>query len=461
MKNEVGKQTDSRKLQNSAKISNDKNSTRSGAQEIETKFDYPDELMKEFLKYNSLDQETEDVISTVEILKEMIETKSEEISQKEKEIKIREENLAQQLSDLSIDQLEQFSEHVLNKRLDRTDNSNKVGDYNFRLDKVHFDYYLEDIEILLNFLKKKNQSEEEIKSDANDLRRSQTNRNLIEDKKNNIDSKNSANSGRMNTYNSMNSRTSDNQVVKTLPNENLKILTKLTAGNTKLNSTTPANITSSPNKMMKQQSTIIASKNSKTSSVVKNSGAIEKKGVSANKSLLNSVEKNKRLERIELDFDNSLLKNDDDRESGFDSDKDNREVYEQKRRERMKSKPNNSGIPFEVLETVESSYGGEGKKKIQRSLSNLGPSARNMKNNSRSDSINSQNFAPANFNNTTKKVNKIESKYFISYLGRDTPSQNKSIVKQSFVEEDLNTSIKMVNKKFKFRTRRRRLKLLR
>ena len=442
MKYEVGKQTDSKKQTNSTKLSNDKNSNRSTAKEIETNFDYADEMMKEFLKYNSLDNETQDVVSTIDILKEMIETKSEEISQKEKEIKIREENLAQHLSDLSIDQLEQFSEHVLNKRRDRNDNSYKSGDYNLKLDKVHFEYYLEDIEIFINFLKKnKNLSEEDVKNEAIDMKRSQTNKNFIGS---NTDSKYLRNSGRMITYESTNLKTSESQVEKN-PNQNLKILSKLSASaaNTKLNSTTPANLKSSPKTILNQQSTMMLSKAGKdsnistnkksndtsssntdslqnnknlrnSSSVVRNSGVTDKKGVLANKSSLSSIEKNKKLERIELDMDNSLMRNDDDlrNESGFDSDKDNREVYEQKRRDRMKSKPNNSGIPFEVLESVESSNGGEGKKKIQRSLSNLGPSAKNMKSNSRSDSINSQTFSQVNFNNTTKKLNKniIDSK---------------------------------------------------
>jgi hypothetical protein len=434
---------------------------RLNGEDLGTKFEYPDSMMIEYMEANTPDQDSTEVINTVNLLKELIKTKTFQITKFEREMKSREEKLSQRLNELSIDQFEKFSDQLLNKRGEEVEKFMKHSEPTYKIEKFHFDYYFNEIQAFLSFLKKNSmlnsQFEEEKKSEA-DMKRSQTNRNLFENKITTNDAKSPTNS-KANLNNSIVVSKPIEQGTKIIstdmknpmkPNNN-------NVANTKLNSSLQAN-SKSPSSVGKPQPVTkndsILKKPSGTStnsnessqnlnnfknsqSAVKNPAVIDPKMIMSNKSLLASVENIKKLEEIETHHDNLMLKNDDDLlvDSGFDSDKDNRELYELKRRERLRNKQNPSVYSLDAIPETESSVVDDNKKKLIRSLSNLGPSVRNFKN-LPSDSNNSIASTPSNpniTNNTSKTTYSkgVESKTSVDFY------RNNNI-------NDLNSSLKMV-----------------
>jgi hypothetical protein len=449
------------------KNTENKSNNRINGDDIETKFEYADVLMKEYLNENTVGQDSKEVISTVNLLKEIIQTKSLQVTRFERELKSREEKLSQTLNELSLEQLENFSDLVLNKRTHDVESFGKQNEPTYKLEKIHFEYYFDELQTYVSFLKKNpNQPFEEEKKKEPDMKRSQTNRNIIDNKISASDIKSPTNA-KVNLNNSIVMLKNNDQGTKANPTDlkNSVRPNNNNAANTKLNSSMPAN-SKSPSALVKSQPAQNANANAKqnlnnsmvkkptgltttstesmqnlhnfknSSSAMKNPAVIDTKIMASNKSLLASVENIKKLEEIETDHDNFMLKNNDDLlvDSGFDSDKDNRELYELKRRERLKNKQNASLNGIEPIPENENSFVGDNKKKLPRSLSNLGPSVRNLKN-APSDSNNSITYTPSigNLNNTTtRNVNGkgVESKTSVDFY----PNNNN----------DLNSSVKMV-----------------
>jgi len=426
-----------------------------------TNFEYADTMMLIYMEENTLDQDSSEVINTINLLKELINTKTFQISKIEREMKSREEKLSQRLNDLSIDQFEKFSDLLLNKRGEEMEKFIKNSEPTYKIEKIHYDFYFNEIQTFLSFLKKNSilnsQFEEEKKSES-DMKRSQTNRNLFENKITTNDAKSPKNP-KANLNNSLVVGKPIEQVTKIISTDmkNQMKPSNNNATNTKLNSSMPAN-SKSPSSVVKHQpvtkndsnvkkpSGALTNSNESTQnlnnfrnsqSAVKNPAVIDPKTIMSNKSLLASVENIKKLEEIETHHDNLMLKNDDDLlvDSGFDSDKDNRELYELKRREKLRNKQNPSVYSLDAIPETESSVIDDNKKKLIRSLSNLGPSVRTFKN-LPSDSNNSMASTPSNpnINNNTSKTSYSkgsESKTSVNFY----PNNNLN---------DLNSSLKMV-----------------
>jgi hypothetical protein len=451
--------------------------------DFETKFDYADDLLRDYIQENPSNNETKEIIFNLLLLKELMQTKSNEVNRIERDLKMREENLAERLNNLSIDHLEQFSDMVMKKRIDETEKNIYLNDTGYKLQKIHLTYYFDELENFVEILKKSssasNYSNDDKKSESADLKKSQTKSNLLINNEKII----TTGGNKVNLNNSLiGSKNYENQISKTTPNENTKTMMMQPSPNqivnTKINTTTPS-YSKTPSLNNKTQPTTASTSTSITytkkttgsidsmqnlnnfknsTSAVKNPSVIDSKAMASNKSLLHSVESIKKLEEIEKDHDVQMLKGSDDLlvDSGFDSDKDNQEIYEKKRKERLKSKQNISQNTFEPIAENDSSFVEEPKKKFPRSLSNLGPSVRNLKN-GRSDSNNSITSTPSNKNltNSVRKINRdgAESKsnanLDLTYLKE---GGNKkfldSIVNQNRVGNDLNSSIKLVRNIF-------------
>lgn len=485
VKFDMGKNTDTKKIQNINYNDPNKNSLIRNIDRLnsdfETKFDYADDLMKDFIQENPLNNETKEIVLTFLLLKEMMLSKSNEVKKIERDLKIREENLAFSLNELSIDQLEKFSDHVMKRGLEESEKNNKFNETGYKIQKIHLTYYFDELENFVDDLKIN--SQEKNKNEAVFLQKSQTNKNLLEagDKSNMNDNKTALNGSKVISNNSLiMSKNYENQISMTSPNENPKNLMKQQSlypdVNNKITSSTPSS-SKTPSMNLKTQATTTSTSSNITytkkptgsiesiqnlnnfknsSSAVKNPSLIDPKSISSNKSLLHSVENIKKLEEIEKTHDKLMLRGSDDllADSGFDSDKDNREIYEKKRREKLINKQIASHNTIESVTENDQSYIGENKKKFQRSLSNLGPSLRNMKN-TRSDSNNSITSTPSNknINSTARKINrngpeiKSNTNLDISY---SKESGDKKVldnsINQSRLSGDTNSFIKMVIK---------------